>query len=98
MKSKLTGIIVFGFLLLSCSSSGTSPVSTPVVNTESKQERILKSEGYENIEMKGAAFWGCSEDDSVFASNNFSATKNGYKVEGMVCCGLLFKGCTVRLN
>lgn len=63
--------------------------------TMSRQERILWEDGYENIVLGGPPIWGCSDDDSFINSNDFTATKNGHAVKGVVCCGW-FKDCTVR--
>ncbi len=54
---------------------------------------ILTREGYTQIEIDGYAFWGCGENDTY--RTKFSAIKNGYQVEGVVCSGV-YKGATVR--
>ena len=60
-------------------------------------QRVLHQQGYTDIQIKGYAVWGCSEDGSVKTA--FKATSpNGNRVEGVVCEGLLFKGKTVRLK
>ena len=68
-------------------------------NEISAGERALQYEGYEDIELNGAAFFGCGEDSSPWTSSRFTAKKNGHTVNGAVCCGLisgLSKGCSVR--
>ena len=55
----------------------------------------LQKSGYTNIKIGDYAWFDCSEND--FFRTRFSATNvNGERVEGVVCCGLLFKSCTVR--
>lgn len=58
-------------------------------------DRILKLEGCSNIQDNGAnvIFDGCSRGDIY--NNQFSCTKNGTSVEGVLCSGI-FKGYTVR--
>ena len=60
-----------------------------------KTVQTLKSSGYSDIQIKGYAWFACGKDDTY--ATNFSA-KNplGRTVSGVVCCGLVFKGCTVR--
>lgn len=57
---------------------------------------VLQNDGFEYIELTGNAWLGCSDDDFVFASYHFAATKNSKGMTGTVCCGLIFKGCTIR--
>lgn len=58
--------------------------------------KALESDGMENIQLKGHEFLGCAKEDSLFTSYHFEAKKNDRNVSGSVCCGLLFKGCTIR--
>lgn len=60
----------------------------------SQAREVLADEGYTDIEMTGYRFFGCSDDDEV--RDGFRARRDGRVVEGVVCCGLLFKDCTVR--
>jgi hypothetical protein len=57
--------------------------------------RTLEDSGYSSIELTGGQVFGCSKDDGT--ATGFRA-KNpvGRKVEGVVCCGFVFKSCTVR--
>lgn len=108
LKQLIMGVCLVLFMLvtaLAITSCGEPTVSEPIPVQEyrprrrepSRQERILIQQGYTNIRMTGAPFFGCSEDDSMLASSNFRATApTGDDVEGTVCCGLMFKGCTVR--
>lgn len=59
-----------------------------------KAKSVLSGDGYENIEITGYDWFACSRDD--FYSTGFVATKNGKRVSGVVCSGLLFKGSTIR--
>lgn len=66
-------------------------------NSKEKQIEVLENDGYENIEIKGSAWFGCSDSDSFALSNHFEATKNSNKVEGTLCKGW-FKGYTIRIK
>jgi len=80
-------IVVVGYFLLGSHERSAT----------SDDERVtrLEVEGFENIEIGGAPWFGCGEDDNILASYSFTAEKNGHTVDGVVCCGLL-KSCTVR--
>tara|TARA_Y100000310_G_scaffold9871_1_gene10580 strand:+ start:504 stop:761 length:258 start_codon:yes stop_codon:yes gene_type:complete len=83
---KLVAIIVFCSTLLigGCTDTDSS-------------QRALRSLGFTNIQWTGYDFFGCSEDD--FFHTGFTATNgNKKRVTGTVCCGLLFKNCTVRFE
>lgn len=55
----------------------------------------LEADGFTNVELGERAWWGCARDDSF--NSHFTATNPaGKRVEGLVCCGSLGKGCTVR--
>lgn len=60
-----------------------------------KTVETLSKSGYSEIVTGGYNIFSCGEDDTY--STNFTA-KNpvGNVVSGTVCCGILFKGCTVR--
>ncbi len=58
--------------------------------------RILHREGYTNIQMTGYNFFACGQGD--FYSTGFTAMKNGYRVDGVVCSGLFFKNATIRFD
>ena len=61
---------------------------------DSSRETLQKA-GYENIEITGYAPLNCGEDDTF--STGFTATNpKGEVVEGVVCCGLITKKCTIR--
>lgn len=77
--------MILAFVIAGLVSSCTAP---------DKAVTILEREGYENIEIRGYDFFGCSEDD--FYHTGFTASKNDQVVNGVVCSGL-FKGSTIRL-
>lgn len=60
-----------------------------------KTVSTLEAMGFTDIKPGGYDFFGCAKDDNVhtkFTAKNAS----GRPVSGTVCCGLLFKNCTVR--
>lgn len=58
------------------------------------KESLVKA-GFEDIEITGYSPLSCGKDD--FSSTGFKATNShGTRVEGIVCCGLIFKECTIR--
>lgn len=55
----------------------------------------LKAHGFSDISLTGWSPMSCAEGDA--SSTGFVATNpRGERVEGVVCCGLVFKNCTVR--
>lgn len=58
-------------------------------------KRILKAEGYTEVEMTGYSWFGCSEDD-VYHTGFTGLNAAGNLVEGTVCSGLFFKNSTIR--
>ncbi len=62
---------------------------------EDASRAALRNHGFTEIEITGWSPFSCSRDDSW--STGFRA-KNpvGKMVRGVVCCGLVFKSCTVR--
>jgi hypothetical protein len=57
--------------------------------------QALRNSGFTNITTTGYDPFQCSEDDTY--STGFTATNSqGAIVSGTVCCGIVFKGCTVR--
>lgn len=58
------------------------------------RETLTKA-GYTNIRTTGWAPLVCGQDDTY--STGFTAVNQvGIEVSGVVCCGLIFKSCTVR--
>lgn len=57
--------------------------------------RTLQAQGLTDVTITGWSAFSCSEDD--FTSTGFKATNvQGNRVSGAVCCGMLFKNCTIR--
>lgn len=64
---------------------------------EEDSKRVLENAGYTDIEIKGRAYFMCSEDDTYATA--FQATApNGRSVTGAVCCGFVGKACTIRFD
>lgn len=62
---------------------------------ESSTREALEAQGMTDVQIVGYAPFSCSKDDGT--STGFTATNpQGRRVEGVVCCGWLFKNCTVR--
>ncbi len=59
-------------------------------------EGMLAADGYTDIEVGGNALWGCSDGDNK--TQTFQATKNGYRIRGVVCGRFLGKAPTVRIQ
>jgi len=57
--------------------------------------RILSEEGYSDIQITGADPLMCGKGD--LKGTKFKAKNQaGNTVTGVVCCGAVFKGCTIR--
>lgn len=55
----------------------------------------LRGAGYTDIQFTGYGWFDCGGDD--FSATSFRAKgPTGVPVEGAVCCGLMFKNCTIR--
>lgn len=62
---------------------------------ESSARDSLDAQGFTDIVITGWEPFSCGEDDDT--STGFTAiNSNGEPVEGVVCCGFVFKGCTIR--
>jgi hypothetical protein len=58
---------------------------------------VLKAAGYTDVKLNGYAWFDCSDDDKLQSS--FTATgPTGVRVQGAVCCGLVAKNCSIRLD
>lgn len=64
---------------------------------ENHADKILRAQGYTDIRTTGYRLFGCSEDDEV-RTGFVAKSVNGTRVEGVVCCGLVLKSCTVRVD
>lgn len=57
--------------------------------------RTLHSAGFKDVETTGYSWFACGQDDT--SHTGFIATNPaGERVTGTVCCGLIFKACTIR--
>lgn len=76
-------LITFAFVLMlaACTDAPTA-------------ERILRQNGYTNIQTTGFSAFSCGKDDA-FATGFTALAPNGSKVTGVVCSGWL-KGGTIR--
>ena len=72
-------------------------VSAGACTDEPSARRILSAQGFRKIQITGYEFFACGRDDSIHTG--FSALNHeGGHVDGVVCCGLIFKSCTVRFD
>ena len=59
--------------------------------------KLVEDAGYTNVIVGGPDRITCDDSDTL--SNIFEAkAASGAAVRGIVCCGLLTKGCTIRFN
>jgi hypothetical protein len=70
---------------------GPSACSDPSAAT-----RVLKAQGYTNIEITGWRPWMAGKDDA-FSTGFVANSPSGERVTGAVCSGL-FKGSTIRCD
>jgi hypothetical protein len=64
---------------------------------ESSARNALQDEGFTDIRFTGYDWFACSKDD--FTHTGFVAKgPTGRESHGVVCCGMLFKACTVRFG
>ena len=59
--------------------------------------RTARAHGFHDIHTTGWSPFSCSDDDTTktgFRAKNAA----GETVEGTVCCGLVFKNCTLRID
>ena len=62
---------------------------------EASARRTLNASGFKDVQITGYEWFSCGEDDA--SHTGFIATNpNGARVSGVVCCGLVFKACTIR--
>lgn len=89
-----TAYLTLTLVLTSCADGA------PVDPAETKAGAALKAAGYTDIELTGHVDWignPCSMDDAWLSSYDFRArASGGALVHGHVCCGLVFRGCTIR--
>jgi len=60
-------------------------------------KRILQEANYKNIQITGYNWFACYRDD--WSHTGFIAENpSGILIKGTVCCGLIFKNCTIRFK
>lgn len=65
--------------------------------SEKNTLKTLDSAGFGDIEVTNWKPFSCGEGD--WFKTGFKATNvNGKEVTGTVCCGLIFKDCTIRFS
>lgn len=75
-------VLVLAVALISCTD-------------ESSARKTLEAHGFTDIKTTGWSPFVCGKDDTT--ETGFEAKNQaGQRVTGTVCCGLIFKGCTVR--
>ena len=92
MDGGMWGLMVMAFILLGFVVLWAYLAWTP---DASGATRILKEEGYTEIQITGANPLMCGRGDhkgTKFRAKN----QAGNTVGGVVCCGAFFKGCTIR--
>lgn len=72
-------------------------ILTLACTDEGHARKVLKAQGYTEIQTTGYEVFSCSEDDTV-RTGFVAKSASGQRVEGVVCCGLVFKSCTVRVD
>ena len=67
----------------------------PKTDTESAVNTLTR-QGYIDVEVVGASFFGCAEED-IWRTKFIATSPSGHTVEGIVCKGIL-KGATIRFD
>ncbi|QPI13834.1 hypothetical protein MYO4S_00078 [Serratia phage 4S] len=81
---KIIAAVVMVFSLTACTDADNAT-------------RLLEANGFDNIEITGYDWFGCSEDD--FQHTGFKAQgPTGKEVKGTVCSGIWFKNSTIRFQ
>lgn len=62
---------------------------------EANTVRTLRSVGFTDIQTTGYSMFGCGDDDT-FSTGFTAKNTSGDPVSGVVCCGFIGKGCTIR--
>lgn len=60
-------------------------------------ERVLKANGFTDIQMTGYSWLSCSDKDT-FSTGFIAKGPTGIPVKGAVCSGMLFKNSTIRFE
>ena len=82
---------------IACGQAPSAPATAP--SNPAALDALL-SAGYQEPRLLGHVspiLGPCSKEDSWLVSYDFEATNPaGKRVFGHVCCGLVFRGCTIR--
>lgn len=79
----------FGIFLLASAAENCKDTPDP------KLQRAVESQGLTDVKIGDWSPMSCGQGDNI--SRSFTATnQQGHKVKGTVCCGLVFKDCTLR--
>lgn len=62
---------------------------------ESATVHTLQDSGFTDIQTDGYDWLACGHDDTS-ATRFHAKNASGRAVSGVVCCGIVFKACTVR--
>lgn len=63
---------------------------------EAGAERILKANGFTEIQFTGYSWLSCSDD--TFSTGFIAKGPTGLPVKGAVCSGMFFKNSTIRFE
>lgn len=78
-----------------CALAVAAIVASTGCTDQKEAERVLKMNGYTDIEYTGYSWFDCSETD--FYATGFKAVgPTGVPAKGTVCSGLFIKGTTIR--
>ena len=94
-----TALVVAVIVFVVAIMVGSYDISQTIPTRQNdRQLRALEDEGYTNIQILDTVpFMKCSDSDSLLTSRDFEADNVvGRRINGEVCCGAMFKGCTVR--
>ncbi len=64
--------------------------------TDNEAITTLEKAGFSNAKVIGTNWWACGEGDKEVGADFEANNSAGQLVNGTVCCGVFFKGCTVR--
>jgi hypothetical protein len=78
-------IAFFALLVVTAANSG---------NGSGGALRAIENNGLTDAKLGSWAVMACGSGD--VESRRFTAKRDGKTVSGIVCCGVVFKGCTVR--
>lgn len=71
-------------------------ISCTNISDFDKGKKQLENQGYTNIKNTGYN-WFCCDDKDTFSTGFTALDKNGNKVKGCICSGIL-KGVTIRFE